>query len=99
MTGITDAGTNTASEGSELTTSKTKIFQPITFSGEYFYYAHPAHFGIPAYTVNGLPNNAWGNAPSTLFSFTYTNIYGYAETYYLSSSDNLLNASFNISTT
>lgn len=83
--------------GSELSTSEIKIFPTIGFSGEYFYYAYPIQFGVPAFTVNGLPNNAWGNAPTTLFIFSYTNAEGYTERYYLASSDNILNTTFNIS--
>ena len=94
LEGILNTGTTL---GDELSATRVKIFNTIDFSNEYFYYAYPLQFGVPAFTVNGLPNNAWGDAPSNLFTFLYTNTDGYTESYYLASSDNRLNTTFNIS--
>jgi len=81
----------------ELSTSKAKTFTPITFSSEYFYYAYPAFFGVPSFTVNGLPNNAWGNTVNgTLFTISYTNSNGYVETFYVAKSDQRMSNTFNI---
>jgi hypothetical protein len=83
--------------GSELSTSKAKTFSPITFSNEFFYYAYPQTFGVPSFTVNALPNNAWGNSGTgTLFQINYTNTNGYTIPFYVAKSDQRLSASFNI---
>jgi len=89
----------TGSSSNEFATSLAKTFSPIAFSNEYFYYVYPKHFGVPSFTVNGLPNNAWGNStasPPTLFEITFINEFSYAETFYVARSDNKLNATFNI---
>jgi len=88
---------NGGSPSSELTTSKSKTFSPITFNNEYFYYVYPMFFGVPAFTVNGLPNNAWGNlSTDTLFVISYTNTNGYTERFYVAKSDQSMSNTFNI---
>jgi len=97
---ITIQGILNSSASSELTTSKAKTFSPITFVNQYFYYAIPSFFGVPAFTVNGLPNNAWGNlGTGTLFTISFTNSNGYTETYYIAKSDQSMSNTFNIIST
>jgi len=83
--------------GSELSSSIAKTFSPIAFSGEYFYYVYPKFLGTPTFTVNALPNNAWGNGGTgTLFTINYTNNNGYTIPYYVAKSDQALSTTFNI---
>lgn len=92
-------GILTGSSNNEFATSLAKTFSPIAFSSEYFYYVFPKHFGTPSFTVNGLPNNAWGSlteVPPTLFEIQFTNEFGYLETFYVGRSDSKLSATFNI---
>jgi hypothetical protein len=85
--------------GNEFATSVSKTFTPpITFSNEYFYYVYPVNFGTPSFTVNGLPNNAWGSTGAgTLTSFSYCNNVCFPQCYYIAKSDQALNATFTIS--
>ena len=58
---------------------------------------YPSSFGTPNFTVNGQPNNGWGNAGAgTLYKFDYTNTYGYKNQYYVARSDNRISGTYNI---
>ena len=82
-----------------LTTSKSANLS-LTFSNEFFYYMYPTTFGTPSFTVNGLPNNAWGNSSTgTLFKISYTNSNGYTNQYYVARSDNRITGAFSIAVT
>lgn len=87
-----------SSSNNEFTTNKSKTLNNYSFTNEYFYYAYPKHFGVPTFTVNGLVNNAWGNASNnTLFEISFTNSDGYIEDFYVAKSDSSLSGSYNIS--
>lgn len=82
-----------------LTTSKTMTCT-ITFSNEYFYYAYPKVLGTPTFTINGLPNNAWGDSSiGTLFTVDgMNNCTGYSgTTYYVARSDSRITGDYIIS--
>lgn len=79
-----------------LTTSKSANITS-TFNNEFFYYMYPSSFGTPSFTVNGLPNNAWGNSGTgTLFKINFTNSDGYLNQYYVARSDSRITGSFTI---
>lgn len=68
-----------------------------TLNNQFFYYAYPKIFGVPSFTVNGLPNNAWGNPlTGTLFTITFVNTNGYSNQYYVARSDNKITGTFSI---
>lgn len=68
-----------------------------TLNNQFFYYAYPKTFGTPSFTVNGLPNNAWGNPlTGTLFTITFVNTNGYSNQYYVARSDNKITGTFSI---
>ena len=80
-----------------LSTTKT-LSTAKTLSNQFYYYAYPKIYGTPTFTVNGLPNNAWGNSNiGTLFTTTFINTNGYSNQYYVARSDNRLTGTFNIS--
>ncbi len=80
-----------------LSSSIAKTLSNESFSNQFYYYAYPAIFGTPTFTVNGLPNNAWGSSSAgTLFSFNYTNSNGYTIPYYVARSDNRITGNYNI---
>jgi len=82
-----------------LSTSKSANLS-LTFSNEFFYYMYPTTFGTPSFTVNGLPNNAWGNAGTgTLFKIAYTNSNTYLNEYYVARSDSRITGTFTIAIT
>ena len=92
----TDGTISTTLSGGELSTTKAKTISD-TFNNQFFYYVYPKIFGTPSFTVNGLPNNAWGNLGSgTLYEFSYTNSNGYTTDYYVARSDSKITGSFNI---
>jgi hypothetical protein len=69
----------------------------LTFNNEFFYYAYPTSFGAPSFTINGLPNNAWGNPlTGTLFPLTFINECGYANQYYIARSDSRITGVYSI---
>ena len=83
----------------ELSTSKNRSLV-LTFNNEFFYYMYPKSFGTPSFTVNGLPNNAWGNSSTgSLFEITYVNRKGYSNTYYVARSDNRITGDYTIQIT
>ena len=93
----TDGSISAALSGGELSTTKNKILSNQSFSNQFFYYVYPTSFGTPVFTVNGLPNNAWGNAGTgTLYMFNYTNTNGYVNQYYVARSDNRISGTYNI---
>lgn len=82
---------------SELSTTKARTLSNQIFSNQFFYWIYPSSFGTPTFTVNGLPNNAWGNSGSgTLFKFDYTNTNGYTNQYYVARSDSRITGTYNI---
>jgi len=84
-----------ATTGTLSTTKVLNITQ--TLNNQFFYYAYPKTFGVPSFTVNGLPNNAWGNpSTGTLFTITYINTNGYSNQYYVARSDNRITGTFSI---
>lgn len=92
----TDASIVPALSGGELSTTKAKTIT-LTFNNQFFYYVYPSSFGTPSFTVNGLPNNAWGNAGTgTLFKINYTNSNGYLNQYYVARSDSRITGTYNI---
>lgn len=92
----TDGTISGVLSGGVLSTSKANTINT-TFNNEFFYYIYPSSFGTPSFTVNGLPNNAWGNAGTgTLYKFDYTNTNGYENQYYVARSDSKITGSFNI---
>lgn len=84
-----------AATGTLSTTKTLNISQ--TLNNEFFYYVYPKTFGVPNFTVNGLPNNAWGNINTgTLFTITFINTNGYSNQYYVARSDNRITGTYNI---
>lgn len=66
-----------------------------TFNNEFFYYAYPKTLGTPLFTVNGFPNNAWGNIiTGTLFTKTFVNSNGYCNEYYIARSDSRITGTY-----
>jgi hypothetical protein len=66
-----------------------------TLNNEFFYYAYPAVLGTPSFTVNGLPNNAWGNLSiGTLFTMTFVNANNYSNEYYIARSDSRITGTY-----
>jgi hypothetical protein len=63
----------------------------ITASAQYIYFAFPASFGTPTFTVNGLLNTAW-----TPVTRTFVNASGYASSYAIWQSNNLLTGVYQI---
>lgn len=93
----TDDSITTVFTGGNLATSKAKSISNSVFNNQFFYYAYPASFGTPIFTVNGLPNNAWGNSSTgTLFKVNYTNSNGYLNQYYVARSDSRITGTYNI---
>ena len=76
---------------SEFATGKAKASFAITLSGEFFYYVYPLAFGTAAFTINGLSNTDF-----SFMDFTFTNPFGFATTFRMYRSNNLLNGTFNI---
>jgi len=83
----------------QLSTTKA-LTCTMTLNNQFFYYAYPANFpgaSAPSFTVNGLPNNAWGNlGTGTLFPITFVNTNGYSSPYYVARSDNKITGTYNI---
>lgn len=80
-------------------TSKTMCCT-IAFSNQFFYYMYPKVLGTPSFSVNGLPNSAWGNASvNTLFTITFTNSNNYDNQYYVARSDSRITGTYVISVT
>lgn len=93
----TDGTISAALSGGELSTSIGKTLSNQVFNNEFFYYVYPSSFGTPNFTVNGLPNNAWGNAGTgTLFKISYTNAQSYVNEYYVARSDSRITGTYNI---
>jgi hypothetical protein len=96
----TDSSITAASGSSfinELGINKSRSINNENFSNQFFYYLYPSSFGTPTFTVNGLPNNAWGNQTTgTLFKIDYTNTYGYTNQYYVARSDSRITGTYNI---
>jgi len=76
---------------SEFSSSKTKSTFAITLSNQFFYYIYPLTFGASAFTINGLSNTDF-----SFMDFTFTNPFGFATTFRIYRSNNLLNGTFNI---
>ena len=93
----TDSSITTILGGGQLSTSISANLSGENFSNQFFYYVYPSSFGTPSFTVNGLPNNAWGNpATGTLFKIDYTNSNNYTNQYYVARSDSRITGNFNI---
>lgn len=81
---------------SELSTTKSDTLNE-NFDNQFFYWVYPSSFGEPSFTVNGLPNNAWGDSDSgTLFKIDYENSYGYLNQYYVARSDSRITGTYKI---
>ena len=76
---------------SEFATTKVKSAFAITLSGQFFYYVYPLSFGAAAFTINGLSNTDF-----SFKDFTFTNPFGFATTFRMYRSNNILNGTFNI---
>lgn len=94
---FTDAGRSanvnlneTASE-SEFASTRVKSTFSITLSNQFFYYVYPVTFGNASFTINGLLNTDF-----SVKDFTFTNPFGFATTFRMYRSNNLLNGTFNI---
>jgi hypothetical protein len=87
-TTINDAGIQALSQEFASSRSMTKT---ITAAGQYVYVCYPAAWGTASFTVNGLPNTAW-----TLSVQSFTNASGYASSYNVYRSDNLLTGTYTI---
>jgi hypothetical protein len=75
-------------------TSKT-LNTTYTLNNQFFYYAYPKILGTPTFTINGLPNNAWGNlGTGTLFTMTFINANGYSNQYYVARSDSRITGNY-----
>ncbi len=84
-----------ATTGQLSTTKSLNITQAL--NNQFFYYVYPKALGVPSFTVNGLPNNAWGNpSTGTLFTITFINTNGYSNQYYVARSDNRITGTFSI---
>lgn len=95
-----DDSITAALSGGVLSTSKALTLNDEIFNNDFFYYVYPTSFGTPSFKVNGLPNNAWGNAGSgTLFKINYTNVNGYLNQYYVARSDSRITGTYNIEIT
>jgi hypothetical protein len=81
----------------ELSISRIITGCTMIFNNQFFYYAYPKAFGLPAFCVNGVTNTAWGNPNTcTLFTVTFVNTDGYSNLYYVSRSDNRITGTYNI---
>lgn len=100
--GCTDNTINAFVDGlpnNELASTGCKCFCNFCVGdNNFFYYSYPLVYGEPQQiSVNGLPNNAWGNsAVGTLDTYCRCNSYGYCQEFYLIRSDNRISGSFNI---
>jgi len=75
----------------EFAGSRVKGTFAITLSGQFFYYVYPTSFGAASFTINGLSNTDF-----TFKDFTFTNPFGFATTFRMYRSNNILNGTFNI---
>lgn len=92
-----DDSITAALSGGQLSTSIAENISNESFNNQFFYYVYPSSFGTPSFTVNGLPNNAWGNPTTgTLFTISYINTYGYTNQYYVARSDSRITGNYNI---
>lgn len=92
-----DDSISVALPSGELSTTRDKTLTNEVFSNQFFYYVYPTSFGLPNFTVNGLPNNAWGSdGAGTLFIIDYTNSNGYVNQYYVARSDSRITGTYNI---
>lgn len=78
--------------GSELATAlaQTRSLSP---SAQYMYFAFPASFGTPTFTVNGLLNTAWSKVRS---ASAFVNASGATVSYDVWRSDNLLTSTYSV---
>ncbi len=93
---FTDAGTSMNVNlhdpaQAEFATGKAKGTFTINLTAQYFYYVYPTSFGNASFTINGLLNTDF-----TSKDFVFTNPHGFATTFRMYRSNNLLNGSFNI---
>jgi hypothetical protein len=77
---------------SEFASNRVKSTFTVTLASQFFYYVIPASFGVPSFVINGLSNTDF-----TSQSFTYTNQYGFAESFVVWRTNNLLSGNFNFS--
>jgi hypothetical protein len=73
--------------GSELATSRNQS-RSMSASAAYLYFAWPSSFGVPSFTVNGLPSTAWLQT-----TIEATNASGYVQSYDIYRSQYLQNGS------
>ena len=76
---------------SEFSGSKTKGTFSITLANQYFYYVYPTSFGAAAFSINGLSNTDF-----SFKDFIFTNSAGFAISFRMYRTNNLLNGTFNI---
>lgn len=94
---FTDAGRSTnvnlhdVGGQSEFASNRIKSTFAITLSNQFFYYVYPVTFGNASFTFNGLENN-----DLSFKDFTFTNPYGFALTFRMYRSNNILNGTFNV---
>lgn len=79
---------------SEFAASRVKSSFAITLSSQFLYYVYPVTFGNASFTINGLANTDF-----SFKDFTFTNPFGFATTFRIYRSNNLLNGTFNIAVT
>jgi len=80
--------------GSESEFSGTRVKSSFakTLSSQFFYYVIPSSFGSPSFTINGLANTDFSSQ-----SFTFTNSNGFATTFVIWRTNNLLTGNFTFS--
>jgi hypothetical protein len=78
--------------GSELATSRVQS-RTLAPAGEYLYFAWPASFGTPTFTVNGLINTAFTKVRA---ADSFVNASGATVSYDLWRSDNLLTSTYDV---
>jgi hypothetical protein len=88
--GLSGAGIGS---GNELSSGLSKSYNGINGGGQYLLFAWPTSFGTPSFSVNGLPNTAFTKLKS---GFTFTNFYGYQNSYDVWISNTLQGSPLNV---
>lgn len=81
---------NDVGGSSEFSTTRVKATFTKTLAGEFFYYVIPASFGAPSFNINGLLNTDFSSK-----AFSFVNPLGYAASFVIWRTNNLLTGNFN----
>lgn len=76
----------------EFASSRVKSTFSLTLSSQFFYYVIPASFGTPSFVINGLSNTDFSSQ-----AFTLTNPLGFAASFVIWRTNNLLSGNFSFS--